>query len=74
MEKGFIIFGGLAFLVGIIILYTTAIFTANAELVHNIELLALKDYKFTYYAIACFILGVISILTGLSKFFRKSKK
>lgn len=74
MEKGYVIFGGVAILVGIIILYSTAIFTANSELVHGIEAVALKDYKFTYYAIACFILGVISISVSFVYLFKLNKK
>ncbi|WP_146547660.1 MULTISPECIES: hypothetical protein [Rummeliibacillus] len=74
MEKGYVIFGGVAILVGIIILYSTAIFTANSELVHGIEAVALKDYRFTYYAIACFILGVISILIGFINSLKLGKK
>lgn len=65
MEKIFLIFGGISFLIGIIILYLTEIFTFYVEFVHGIGILDIERYNFSYYAIACFCLGVISILVGL---------
>ncbi|MEY9865305.1 hypothetical protein ABIE66_000684 [Peribacillus sp. B2I2] len=71
MEKGFLIFSGVSFLVGIIILFISKIVTANLELVNNIGINVIQDYNFNYYAIVSFGIGIIFLFLSFYQYFSK---
>lgn len=73
MYKGFIFLGGVAFLVGIVLLYLTAVFMANFELVHGVGSVDLERYGFNYYAVSCFALGIIFMSLGIYGIFKNNR-
>ncbi|CAH0315713.1 hypothetical protein ACQKOM_14185 [Peribacillus frigoritolerans] len=71
MEKGFLIFSGVSFLVGIIILFISKIVTANLELAENIGINMIQDYNFSYYAIFSFGIGIIFLALSFFNYFTR---
>lgn len=62
MKKEYVLFGGISILIGIIILYCNSLFSAHLELVHSVGINLISDYHLSYYAIACFVIGLVFII------------
>ncbi|MCP1150872.1 MULTISPECIES: hypothetical protein [Bacillus] len=71
MNSIFMMLSGLSFLLGIFLLFLAKAFTAILELAYGVGINDINEYGFSYYAISCFVLGVLFPLVFLFGNFSK---
>lgn len=64
MNKSFVTSGIVSILLGIIVLFTTKLFTAYLELTKSVGIEDIKTYGLNNYAIYLFVIGAVLILLG----------
>lgn len=72
MNSVFMMLSGLSFLLGVFLLFLAKVFTAILEVVYGVGINDINEYGFSYYAISCFVLGVLFLFVLLfGKFSKK---
>lgn len=71
MNTIYTLVGGFSILFGIVIMFISKMITANLELVHGVGINTIESYHFSYYAVACFVVGGIFIILNILNIYKK---